>query len=236
MLSIVRGQVNLISTQKNGQISLTAKVFIALYILISVSVKSYILFLAFPFKVSNLPNDFMEKYPGTPLATSPINFIIVMPTVGILQIILSFVIIRKLFGRVRNAFHQAVWSVLAPPLFLDWDEHYRFMKFNVSITECWRVAKTSILTFNLLQLLCNVAWGIPLYIEYYRTPALTRARFFRGLFSSYEDQPDGLPIFALLSCAISSQILLIGLSYFYFKRLHPWSRLLRAELDKSGEE
>ena len=150
--------------------------------------------------------------------------------VALLHVALSFVIQSTLFksanrayGAVklrRNMLLQALWSILAPPLFLDWDHLYRQEDFSMSILDCWKRSKYVFFLHNLITLLGNIV----LLHAFIPMTIVTNPDLKNLAYSSII----GMDI------VIISQILLLGLGFLYFKTCHPWSRLLKAELSMRG--
>ena len=140
LISVVRGQINLISARKNGQLGILAKLFLAIYLIIAIIPRMY----AFTALLNG-----REAY----LAFSVLSLVFLLHT-G-----LSYVIQKKIFQQREQKFMQALWTFLTPPLFLDWDTLYRQQVGKMSIQECWTRTKYVILGHNILTLIGNIALG-----------------------------------------------------------------------------
>ena len=217
LLSMVRGQINLISSQKNGQMGLPATCLLAVYMIVSLFIRAGIIFLSISATYQ------LIKYGK--FQYGHLLFIFTITSVALLHIILSFAIQYCLLKGAKSNLKQALWSFLSPPLFLDWDFLYRQEEFEMSILDCWRRTRNSFLIHNLLTLVGNLALGIPVYIlAYYK---FQNPHFFET------DDFFQFPIYSTLCTtipALVSQLLLIGMGFLYFKKFHPWARILNAEL------
>ena len=86
----------------------------------------------------------------------------------------------------------------------------------MTISDCWKRSKYVLLLHNLITLLGNIVLlhaFVPMFFQ--TNPDLTALSYATII---------GIDV------AIVSQILLLGLSFLYFKTCHPWARLLKAEL------
>ena len=113
---------------------------------------------------------------------------------------------------------QAIWSLLAPPLFLDWDYLHRQEGFSMTIRDCWRRSKYVLFLHHLITLLGNIV----LLAELVRILVL--------LANNPDSRPLSYATVIVIVGIIVSQILVLGLGFLYFKTCHPWARLLKAEL------
>ena len=137
---------------------------------------------------------------------SHVTFIVTTITVAVLNIIISFLLQKWLIKGTKSNLKQALWSFLSPPLYLDWEYLHRKEGYEMPITECWRRTRNCFLFHNLLHLAGNVAFGIPVCMI--------------GL--------DFAQLIMILP--VISQLILVGLGFKYFKKSHPWSRILNEEL------
>ena len=194
-MSIVRGQVSLISARKKGHLDSEAKLLLSVYQIFAILPRTYAIV----------------------LLLNGMNTAVSFPILGLvalLHILLSCATQKILFKEEKNLFWQALWTFLTPPLFLDWDTLYRQQGYKMSVQECWSRTKYCIIIHNTLTLLGNVTLD--------RVVGL-------GWTQIVSSEIDTVLKFVILICI---HIILIGLSFLYFKRLHPWARLLNAELTK----
>ena len=208
--SIVRGQISLISARKKGQLETEAKFLLAIYEVLAILPRLYAIVLLFS----------GENLKGQ--EESGINYVVSFTIFGLvasLHILLSCAAQKLIFKEEKSLFWQALWTFLAPPLFFDWDTLYRQQEQKMTILECWSRTKYCIFIHNALTLLGNVALD--------RIVGLGMTKIVPG----YPDL-DNVIKFATLVCI---HAILIGLTLLYFKRLHPWARLLNAELTKNQQ-
>ena len=113
------------------------------------------------------------------------------------------------------------------------------------ILECWRRTRNSFLFHNLLTFIGNLALCIPLYIwNHYSYHGLTEFydEYGDDFFDYYDNYYDydidnwqmqrSRFLFPLI-LAIVTQPILLALGFLYFKKFHPWARILQAELANS---
>ena len=149
------------------------------------------------------------------------NFLpfIVLSMVAILHILFSALIQTKVLKSKEKRFRQALWTLLMPPLFLDWDDLYRENEGRMGVRECWVRTKRSIMAHNIITFLGNVA---------------ILASVLYNVEHSTQKLPNHWPLTPWLPVSIFAsfliQIIQIGLGNLYFKSCHPWSRLLKGEL------
>ena len=158
--------------------------------------------------------------------------LLALPVVALLQVYLSYIIQSKYFqstcssgsnfrsGTRRTRLLLAIWSLLAPPLFMDWDHLYRQGEYSTTITECWQRSKKVLFLHHLITLLGNVVLVLAFIPFMLQTNSNATAAAFATTLGT------GMGV------AVVGQALNIGLGFIYFKTCHPWARLLKAELSK----
>ena len=117
---------------------------------------------------------------------------------------LSILTQTKIFKARQNRFVEALWTLLAPPLTMDWDRLHREHK--LPFDECWARSKNVILLHNLLTFLGNMAIGAALLICH---------------------DFDLAEILLIIIPIALDPFLLLGMGYLYFKSVHPWRMLLK---------
>ena len=235
LLSMIRGQVALISTQKNGQLGILAKCVLFPYMAIAILIRAGIIFLSiiatFNFILATYIHwdDIKTDITTTFRETSHLLFILVLVAVLILHIISSFLIQKRLLKGTKSNLKQSLWSFLSPPLFLDWDFLHIQENYEMPIPECWRRTRNSFLCHNLLTFWGNLALGIPFFL--FRTePQIEGLAYCLNWCEWHLDWA----LIAVLSTVILSQLVLIGLGFLYWRKFHPWSRILNEELAREG--
>ena len=235
LLSMVRGQINLISSRKNGQLGLTATILIAFYMLFAIFTRAGIIFCSIV-ATYQLIDDFESAH---------LMFTACTIAVALLHIFLSYLIQKRLLNGKKSNLKEALWSFLSPPLYLDWEYLYRKEDFEMPILKCWRRTRNSFLFHNLLTFIGNLALCIPLYIwNHYSYHGLTEFydEYGDDFFDYYDNYYDydidnwqmqrSRFLFPLI-LAIVTQPILLALGFLYFKKFHPWARILQAELANS---
>ena len=209
MLSIVHGQIKLISTRKNGHLGIYAQILLVFYLVVAIAPRGYLLFcsLRFGFSLSNAPDNVNFIFVNLPIIMTAV-------VVLLLHIGVSHAIQTEYFKQTRKTVVQGLWTFLAPPLFLDWDTLYEQEDYKVSIKTCWRRSMIVVVLHNILTFCGNVAICVSLLMK-------------------KDFESEGESIYSLIVPMTVSPVLLISLSILYFKRFHPWARVLRGEL--SGE-
>ena len=207
LFSIVHGQINLISSQKAGFLGVWAKLLLVIYVLAALIPRGILMFftLIFGFSLESAPESDSLSYLK----------VLVIGTTGMvmfLHISVSHVLQTTLCREKGNTLTQALWTLIVPPLFLDWERLNRQENGTLAIPKCWKRTKYVILSHNLLTFCGNMIMSIPLLLS----------QDFNQHFSDF------IPI--TMSLVIISPIILTSLSLLYFKRCHPWAMLLNADL------
>ena len=228
MLSMVRGQMNLISRQKNGQLGIFEMFLIGTYLTVGILTRAGIVLASI-----------VATYHIKNLGLAHILFIVVTLTVALLHIIFSFLVQKWLLNGKMSSLKQSLWSFLSPPLYLDWEHLYRKYRrddIEMPIPKCLKHTMKCFYLHNILTLVGNIALGIPVFIcAYYEMP-------FQAVNDNYAD---GLRYVKMLSfittlctliLAVLSQVVQIGLGYLYLNSAHPWARILNVELAKTGQD
>ena len=228
MLSMVRGQMNLISRQKNGQLGIFEMFLIGTYLTVGILTRAGIVLASI-----------VATYHIKNLGFAHILFIVVTLTVALLHIIFSFLVQKWLLNGKMSSLKQSLWSFLSPPLYLDWEHLYRKYRrddIEMPIPKCLKHTMKCFYLHNILTLVGNIALGIPVFIcAYYEMP-------FQAVNDNYAD---GLRYVKMLSfittlctliLAVLSQVVQIGLGYLYLNSAHPWARILNVELAKTGQD
>ena len=219
--SLVSGQVILVSTRKNGQLGIMAMLLLLVYTSISVVTRGYLIYSSI---LAALKTTFECSFDGCfecrDLACSvkdwsvsgyvPFVPIITALIVLLLHVGLSFALQMRVFTVRKNCFVEALWSLLAPPLNMDWDTLFTEPSCRLSINECWDKSKRVILMHNLITFAGNLA-------------IVAALLFSEGTFDPTQTS-------FLLVPTVVSPFMLISLGYLYFVKYHPWARLLNSHL------
>ena len=192
LASLLFGQTSALASRKNGQLGLKAMVFIFVYLFTAVLPRGYLVFCSLRVILRNY-----GIISFIPLLTA----LLVM----LLHTIISMVIQTKVFMARRNRVIEALCTLLAPPLTMDWDRLYQERK--LPFDECWARAKKVVLLHNLLTFFGNMAIGAALL-----------------LCQDFEHTE----IILIIVPTILNPILLLGMGYLYFRSVHPW-RILHTQ-------
>ena len=212
--SLVGGQLIVVTTRDNSHIGLKGRVLLLFYLAVAVLPRGNLIFssllmaLKDTFSCGHDSCPFSENMTLVPLITT---FLVMLIHTG-----LSFAIQTRFFTAKKNRFVEALWTLIAPPLNMDWDKMFREQNCDMSISQCWERSKLVVLLHNLLTFVGNITIVVALLI----------CSHLSGDFN-----PNQIAI--LLVPTLISPLFLLGLGYFYFVKCHLWSDILRNELISS---
>ena len=209
--SLVGGQLLVVTTRENSHLGIKAMLLLIVYLIIAVVPRGYLLYSGLLMALKETFHCSLEHCPFS-------NYISLVPLITILLVMLvhtglSFAVQTRFFTAKKNRFVESLWTLLAPPLNMDWDKMFREPGCNMSISDCWANSKMVVLLHNLLTFGGNIAIGVALLIC-----------------SHLKEDFDLTQIPALLVPAVVSPFFLLGLGYIYFVKCHLWSSLLNEEL------
>ena len=161
-----------------------------------------------------------------------------------LHVMASYKVLARLQLSRSKIFLHALWSLLVPPLYSEWDEQYRRSNYRLSISECWSKTKFVIVTQNLITFLGNLMLSIPA-IVYLSDPDLIPTSLVQTVESL---EIDTFPLDQLtlslkiyrvipllqLILVFVSPLIMMSLTFVYYKKFHPWSRVLNVEVSSEG--
>ena len=234
VLSIVRGQINLISARRNGQLGIIASLIVAFYILVAI-VSRGLIFLMLLHVVTTPDVESHSKYVAVAMLVMIFS----------LHLSISFWIQTKVFKQKEKRIMQSLWTILAPPLFLEWDELYRREEYRMPMDECWHRTKLVVVLHNCLTCFGNVALLVTCLLIGQKYPLFSYLSDFFNLTDSTSpaiETPGDTPVetpgdfnpttilaILLTICTVSAcaiQAIQLGLTYLYYRKFHPWSRIL----------
>ena len=163
--------------------------------------------------------------------SSHVLIILIIITVFLLHVITSWLIQKRHLKASESNLKKALWSFLSPPLFLDWDSLYRQEGNDDErqIPEYWRRTRNSFLFHNLLTLVGNLVLGIPFYL-FWVQPQILDWCHGTGKCGWHLEWL----LIAVIATVILGQGVLIGLGFLYFRKFHPWARILNEELAREN--
>ena len=212
--SLICGQLMVVNTRKNCQLGLKAILLLLAYLIVAVVPRGYLIF-------SALLMALKETFECSVNHCSISDYVSFLPLIIILLVMsvhtgLSFAIQTRFFKAKNIRFVEALWTLLAPPINMDWDLMVREPNCELSISECWGRSKMVVFLHNLLTFGGNIVIGVAIVIC-----------------SQLTDSFDPTEIAVFLVPAVISPFILLGLSYIYFVKCHLWSDLLKGELSET---
>jgi hypothetical protein len=135
--------------------------------------------------------------------------------------------------RTTNKIFQTLYTLLSPPLYLDWEEIYRDGKGSITIKDSWRKSQKFLVCHILMNFIEHIVLCIPLTL--FKSAIQERNMQLSKLFPPLNDELYSTFIVNLL-LGVSITVLCVlpplqyGLAHLYFVKGHPWSRLLNSKL------
>ena len=198
LFSLLRGQVNLVSTLKRA--GPKALVLLCLYFALGTltRVTAAMMYMMPVLHGSRVTMD---------MAIKDWSFWLCMVTV---HLAVSFSLLTWFYDGVqskRKRFLQSSWTLLCPPLFIDWETLHRLKKYKMPIEVCWKRSRIIFLSHNLLMVTENMVMCLAsVFVRDWKWGSL---RFI------------SMVLFPLI------QMCMIALAYQYFWQGHLWSRIVR---------
>ena len=131
------------------------------------------------------------------------------------HLLVSFLLLTWLYGGAqskRRRFLQSSWTLICPPLFIDWETIHRLKRYEMPIEKCWKRSRNQFLSHNLLMVTENMAMCLGSVLV--RDWKWGNLRFICMI------------LFPLI------QLSMIALAYLYFTQGHLWSRIVRRYPDQ----
>ena len=128
----------------------------------------------------------------------------------VLHILASFLVLTWFYRGAegkRRRFLQSFWTLIVPPVFIDWETLHRLMRYEMPIEECWKRSRKLFLSHNLLMVTENLAMCL--------------ASLLRSKWKWDVVRFATMMIFPLI------QFSMVALAYLYFRQAHLWSRIIR---------
>jgi hypothetical protein len=131
---------------------------------------------------------------------------------------------------------RSLYTLLCPPLFIDWEDIYRDGQGLISFINSWKKSQKFLFFPILLHFMEHIVICIPMMIL--KRAIKERNKQLSDLFPPLNDELYAtLIVNLLLGIGIAVAVILpsmqYGLAHFYFLKAHPWSRLLNVKL-RSG--
>jgi hypothetical protein len=162
------------------------------------------------------------------------NYFIVIVIHIVLGCIFQSKMNRSSKERETKKIFQNIYTLLCPPLFLDWELVYQNSKGLITVKKCWIKSQTFLIYHIIIHLVEHVLLCIPLMML--KRAIADRNEKLSDLFPPLKDELYSTYIVnVLLAVGIVVAFVLpplqYGLAHLYFVKGHPWSRILNAKLN-----
>jgi hypothetical protein len=191
--------------------------------------------------VNNTPiflEDAWSDYKMSTFFHIPISLcVLVFSGIITLHILIGYKIQSKLHihnkASAKKKMFQTIYTLLCPPLFLDWEEVYRERKELITIKESWRKSQNILIAHIIMQCMEHIVLCTPLIML--KNAITVRNEKLEDMFPPLNDELYSTYIVnVLLGAGIALALVLppiqYGLAQLYFKKGHPWSRILNTTL------
>ena len=198
LISLLRGQVNLVATLKRA--SPMAMIILCVYFALGTATR-VVAVMMFMMPMLHGGVETVE--------TAVANYSFLVGLVAV-HLLVSFLLLTWFYGGAqskRRRFLQSSWTLICPPLFIDWETIHRLERYETPIDECWKRSRNQFLSHNLLMVTENMV--VCLASVLVRDWKWGNLRFICMI------------LFPLI------QLGMIALAYLYFAQGHLWSRILR---------
>jgi hypothetical protein len=167
----------------------------------------------------------------------PLTLLILFPVLLFLNITTTYMLQSMLHTqnkeiKIKRVF-EALYSLLCPPLFFDWELLFRESNEALTITQCWTRSKFMVLANIMMHFVEHIVLCIPLMLM--KSAIAKRESQLEDHFHPLGDELYSKYMVNILLTAgmLTSTVLPFfqcTLAYVYFRVGHPWSRILNAHL------
>jgi hypothetical protein len=173
------------------------------------------------------------------MSFNPTPIYVTLCAVFLLHIVLCSFLQSKLETHVKTTltkiYFLSIYSLMSPPLFLDWEVIYRKNKKKFSVKESWRKSQKFLICNIMMHFVQHIIFCIPLIMQKISISARNTelTSYFvmplkNELYSTYI-------VDVLLTTGIAVAFVLppiqYSLAHLYFVKGHPWSRVLNAKIN-----
>jgi hypothetical protein len=139
----------------------------------------------------------------------------------------------KLLSNTKDRITKTLYTLLCPPLFLDWEEIYRGGKGYITFKDSWKKSQKCLVFYISMHFIEHIALCIP--IIFLKRAIDERNEQLSVLFPPLNNELYSTFIVNLLvglgiTVAFVLPPIQYGLAHLYFVKGHPWSRLLNSKL------
>jgi hypothetical protein len=128
----------------------------------------------------------------------------------------------------------SIYSLMSPPLFLDWEVIYRQNEKKLSVKESWRKSQEFLICNIMMHLVQHTIFCIPLMIRKMSILARNTELTENYVMPLKNELLSTYIVDILFATGIAVAFVLppiqYGLAYLYFVKGHPWSRVLNAKI------
>jgi hypothetical protein len=168
------------------------------------------------------------------LYSMPNYFSLLPPLLFLLHCGLSIFLLSRLYKKNKYPKLQIVlhglYTILFPPLFVDWETIYRDSNGEVTIKKCWQKTKMFIFAQINIHFIEHILFCIPLVMLKVaidqRNKDLTIAGFYPQKDELYSTRMVNDLLIAGLLVSLLLPFVQCVLIFLYFTKGHPWSRIL----------
>jgi hypothetical protein len=134
---------------------------------------------------------------------------------------------------IQNIICKTLYTLLSPPLFLDWEEIFRAGKGSITFKDSWKKSQKFLVSHIFIHFIEHIVLCIPLMLL--KLAIDNRNKELLDLFHPLDDELYSTFIVNLLlaigiTLAFVLPLIQYALARLYFVKGHPWSRLMNAKL------
>jgi hypothetical protein len=131
---------------------------------------------------------------------------------------------------------QSLYALMSPPLYIDWEKIHRDSNGLITVKESWKKSKKLLIFHIAVYFVEHIMLCIPLVL--FKDVIEKRNTELANFFPPVKDEMYSTHVVnVLIAVGILVAFVLppiqYGLSHLYFKKGHPWSRILNAKLDSN---
>jgi hypothetical protein len=155
----------------------------------------------------------------------------------LLHIVTSYILQSKLHRKSNNKsaynIFQSIYTLLCPPMFIDWEEIYRKHKGLITFKQSWQKSQKFLISHIVMHSFEHSVLCIPLIL--FQTSISERNEQLVKFFPPLDDEKySTYMVNVLIGTGLAVAVVLppiqYGLSRVYFTKGHPWSGLLNYKL------
>jgi hypothetical protein len=173
------------------------------------------------------------------LSLNPIPIYLTMCAVFLLHIVLCSFLQYRLESHVQKTMPKivfvSIYSLMSPPLFLDWEVIYRKNVQDFSVKESWRKSQEFLTCSIMMHFVQHIIFCTPLMMQKMSISARNTELTDNLVMPLKNELYSTYIVDVLLAIGIAVAFVLppiqYGLAHLYFVKGHPWSRVLNAKIN-----